>query len=146
MSLLVMYNVHQGSLTNFCTNLNRYMFCKNNNNNVGTLNILKLWHKIVLAARILAAYPSELILIMTQRPQLYHCVKLFAKLLRCKHLSKKFHPGTFTNPRNKHFIEPRLLVVDDNKGCHQAKFSNLKKKTKNIQKKKKKKIIQKKQN
>jgi len=46
-------------------------------------------------------------------PLAQRAVLKFSQYLSARHIAGRFTPGTFTNQSQKHFLEPRLLVVAD---------------------------------
>jgi len=101
-------------------NMNRYVW-KRRSDGVHIINLEKTWHKLVLAARILVTIkdPSS-IAVMSSRTVGQRGAIKFAHYTGAKAMVGKWVPGTFTNPQNKAFSEPRLLIVDDPMTCFAA--------------------------
>jgi len=100
--------------------MNRYIW-KKRPDGVNIINLEKTWAKIILAARILVTVrnPAD-IYIMSTRPYGQRGAIKFAHYTHATPLVGKWTPGAFTNPRNKAFVEPRLLIVDDPVSCFAA--------------------------
>jgi len=81
----------------------------------------KIWEKIVLAARIIAAIenPAD-VCIVSARPYGQRAAHKFAHFTGAKAIAGRFTPGTFTNYITKTFKEPRLIIVTDPRTDHQA--------------------------
>ena len=56
---------------------------------------------------------------LSARPYGQRAVFKFAQYLGAKSLAGRYTPGTFTNQIQKHFEEPRLLVLTDPRTDHQ---------------------------
>merc|ERR1719361_3162749 len=100
--------------------MNRYIW-KRRPDGVHIINLEKTWAKMVLAARILVTVrePSDICVMSTRTFGQRGAIK-FAHYTGATALVGKWVPGTFTNPQNKAFFEPRLLIVDDPSTCFAA--------------------------
>jgi len=88
---------------------------------VHIINLEKTWNKLVLAARIIVTVKDpQSIAVMSSRTVGQRGAIKFAHYTGAKAMVGKWVPGTFTNPQNKAFSEPRLLIVDDPTTCFAA--------------------------
>jgi small subunit ribosomal protein SAe len=101
-------------------NMKRYVW-KRRADGIFVINLEKTWEKIMLAARILVTVqdPSD-ICVMSSRTYGQRGAIKFAHYTGATPLVGKWVPGTFTNPQNKAFMEPRILIVDDPTTCFAA--------------------------
>jgi len=76
--------------------------------------------RIRIAAKFMATFNPEDILIVSARQYGQKPVRTFAKKIGAKYFAGRFVPGTLTNPRLADFIEPQLLLVTDPAADQQA--------------------------
>lgn len=76
--------------------------------------------RIRIAAKFLSRYPSNEILVVSQRPYGIKPVKVFSEVVGAKAVTGRFIPGTLTNPNLPHYTEASVLVVTDPLGDIQA--------------------------
>ena len=76
--------------------------------------------RLRVAAKFLAKYPPERILIVAARQYGQKPAKLFAKAIGAKVLAGRFVPGTLTNPRLPEYMEPDAIIVTDPAADQQA--------------------------
>ena len=84
------------------------------------LDIKKTDTRIREAAKFLARFRAESILVVAARQYGQKPSKLFAKALGAKVLAGRFVPGTLTNPNLPEYMEPEVLVVTDPAADQQA--------------------------
>ncbi|MDR2966744.1 MAG: 30S ribosomal protein S2 [Methanobacteriaceae archaeon] len=84
------------------------------------LDIRKTNERIISAAKFLAKYDPEDILVVATRQYGQAPVKKFGELIGCKTIPGRFIPGTLTNPSYNKFIEPKIIVVTDPRSDSQA--------------------------
>lgn len=84
------------------------------------LDVRKTNDRIVSAAKFLAKYDADDILVVSTRQYGQAPVKKFGKLTGAKTIPGRFIPGTLTNPNYAKFIEPKVLVVTDPRSDSQA--------------------------
>lgn len=84
------------------------------------LDISKTNDRIIAAAKFLAKYDPEDILVVATRQYGQAPVKKFGELTGCKSIPGRFIPGTLTNPSYSKFIEPKVIVVTDPRSDSQA--------------------------
>ena len=77
----------------------------------------------MLASRILVTCkePSDICVMSTRTYGQRGAIK-FAHYTGATALVGKWVPGTFTNPQNKAFFEPRMVIVDDPSTCFAVKY------------------------
>jgi small subunit ribosomal protein SAe len=83
-------------------------------------NVRKMWDKIVLAARVIAAVenPADIAVISARQIGQRGVLK-FAKYTDTTPIAGRFTPGSFTNQIQRAFKEPRLVIVLDPVADHQ---------------------------
>jgi len=84
------------------------------------INIQRMWEKLLLAARAIAAIenPAD-VCVISARPYGQRAVLKFGRYVGATPIAGRFTPGTFTNQIQAAFREPRLLVVNDPRTDHQ---------------------------
>merc|ERR1711881_265868 len=111
--------MHLGS--NNCNyQMNQYVF-KRSSTGAHVFDISKMWEKVVLAARIIAAIdnPAD-VCVCSSKDLGQRAILKFAKFIRATANNGRFSPGTFTNHSQAGFREPRLIIVTDPVSDHQA--------------------------
>jgi len=84
------------------------------------LDISKTNDRIMSAAKFLAKYNPEDILVVATRQYGQAPVKKFGEVIGCNSIPGRFIPGTLTNPNYAKFIEPKVIVVTDPRSDSQA--------------------------
>ncbi len=84
------------------------------------LDIQATDQRIRVAAKMLARYEPERILVVSARQYGQYPAQMFAKVTGAKAITGRFIPGTLTNPKLNVFIEPDILLVTDPSGDAQA--------------------------
>ncbi len=103
--------VHIGS--KFKTgNMKRFVY-KHRNDGLCVLDVNQTQERIRIAARFLATYDPEDILIVAGRAYAQKPAKTMAETIQAKYVIGRFIPGTLTNPANENFVEPRVVLVAD---------------------------------
>jgi small subunit ribosomal protein SAe len=99
--------------------MEQYVF-KRKSDGVYIFNLKKIWEKLQLAARAIAAIenPAD-VCVISARPYGQRAVLKFASYTGATPVAGRFTPGTFTNQIQAAFREPRLLVVTDPRTDHQ---------------------------
>merc|ERR1719238_383613 len=76
---------------------------------------------MMIAARIIAALENpKNVLVVSNRQYAQRAILKFSTYTGCNYFGGKWTPGTLTNQNTKKFQEPRLMVVCDPRGDHQA--------------------------
>ncbi len=83
------------------------------NDGLYVLDIKRTNERIKLAAKFLAQYDPEDILVVSARQYGQKPVRMFAKILGTRVIPGRFIPGRLTNPMIEDFIEPRVILVTD---------------------------------
>lgn len=84
------------------------------------LDVKQTDRRIRVAAKFLARFEPERILVVSARQYGQKLVKTFAKTLRAHVFAGCFVPGTLTNPNLPEYIEPEVLVTTDPSADRQA--------------------------
>lgn len=84
------------------------------------LDIQATDQRIRLAAKMLAKYDPQRILVVSARQYGQYPAEMFAKVIGAKAMTGRFIPGTMTNPKLHNYTEPDILVVTDPSGDAQA--------------------------
>jgi small subunit ribosomal protein S2 len=77
------------------------------------LDVRETDRRIRLAAKFLAGYPAEKILVVSQRQYGQKPVRVFAKTVGAVSFAERFVPGCLTNPSLAEYFEPKVLFVTD---------------------------------
>lgn len=84
------------------------------------LDIKKTDTRIREAAKFLARFPGDGVLVVAARQYGQKPAKLFAKALGAQVLAGRFVPGTLTNPNLPEYMEPQVILVTDPAADQQA--------------------------
>ncbi|RLE82759.1 MAG: 30S ribosomal protein S2 [Thermoprotei archaeon] len=84
------------------------------------LDINKIDKRIRLAARLIANYEPQKVVVVSARQYGQKPVEKFCEYTRCRPIIGRFIPGTLTNPSLPDFIEADLLVITDPRADAQA--------------------------
>jgi len=115
---ILVANAHLGS-QNLDYQMEQYVF-KRKNNGVCLFNVRKMWDKITLAARAIAAVenPAD-VCVISARQIGQRAVLKYARYTGATPIAGRFTPGSFTNQIQQAFKEPRLIIVTDPVADHQ---------------------------
>ncbi|MFB6489843.1 MAG: 30S ribosomal protein S2 [Thermoproteus sp. AZ2] len=83
-------------------------------------DIRKIDERLKIAAKFIARYPPDRVLVHTTRPYGFKPIEMFCKFVGCKYIAGRFTPGTLTNPYLPNYTEVDLLIVVDPKLDSQA--------------------------
>ena len=83
-------------------------------------DVQKIDERLRLAARFIASYKPEDVLVVSNRVYGRTPLKRFAQALGFKYVDGRFVSGTLTNPQIEHYQEPKLLIVTDPTADQQA--------------------------
>lgn len=118
LKLMLTANVHVG-VENCDKNMEGYVWRRRQGGHY-LINLGKTWEKLMLAARIIVTVENpEDVVAISARPFGQRAVFKFAQHTGCQYIGGRYTPGTFTNQKNRKFMEPRLLVVTDPLVDHQ---------------------------
>ncbi len=84
------------------------------------LDLKKIDERIRLAAKELARFDPEDILVVASRTYSGIAAANFSKITGIKIIAGRFIPGTLTNPQREGFFEPEILLVSDPRGEKEA--------------------------
>jgi small subunit ribosomal protein S2 len=77
------------------------------------LDIRETDRRIRYAAKFLASFPADKILVVSQRQYGQKPVRVFAKTVGAVSFAERFVPGCLTNPSLAEYFEPKVLFVTD---------------------------------
>ncbi len=84
------------------------------------LDVKKTDERIRIAARFIARYPPEKVVVVAGRQYAHRPAKKFCGFVGCKAITGRVPPGTFTNPSLQTFTEASLLIITDPRVDEQA--------------------------
>jgi small subunit ribosomal protein SAe len=115
---ILVATAHLGS-QNLDFQMEQYVF-KRKTNGVCLFNVRKMWDKLVLAARAIAAIenPAD-VCVISARQIGQRAVLKYARYTGATPIAGRFTPGSFTNQIQRAFKEPRLIIVTDPIADHQ---------------------------
>jgi len=115
---ILVASAHLGA-ANMNYQMEPYVF-KRKSNGVCLFNIRKMWDKLVLAARAIAAVenPAD-VCVISARQISQRAVLKYARYTGATPIAGRFTPGSFTNQIQQAFKEPRLIIVTDPVADHQ---------------------------
>ena len=103
--------VHIG--TKFKTKSMKRFIYKINDAGLSILDIQKIDERLRIAAKFLAKFNPEDILVVSRRENGWKAVKSFAKVTGAKQFAGRYPVGVLTNIQLDTFIEPKVVVVAD---------------------------------
>ena len=103
--------IHIG--TKFRTKYMEQFIYKTRPDGLSVLNLQKIDERIKIAAKFLAQYAPEEILIVSRRENGWKPVNMFGKLTGAKVFAGRYPPGILTNPRLDNYIEVKILLATD---------------------------------
>jgi small subunit ribosomal protein S2 len=116
--VLLEAGVHIG--TKIRTNDMRNYIFKRRDDGLYILDLRKSAERLMDAAKILAKYQPQDIWVVASRVYSSNPASKFAELTGANIVRGRFIPGTMTNMNIKGFMEPKILLVCDPKGEHEA--------------------------
>lgn len=90
--------------------MKRYIF-KIRKDGLKVLDVATLDGRVKIAAKFLARFPPEKILLVARKLYAQTPVKIFTQTINAKCVVGRFVPGTITNPKSASFVEPEVVVV-----------------------------------
>jgi small subunit ribosomal protein S2 len=103
--------VHIG--TKFKTKYMKPFIYKSRPDGLSVLNVQEIDKRIRLAAKFLAQYLPQDILVVCRRENGWQPVKLFGQITGARVIPGRYPPGILTNPNLDRFIEVRVMMVID---------------------------------
>jgi len=82
-------------------------------NNLAILDIEKTDTRIEQAAKLLAHYEPEDMLLVSRKPNGHKAVVTFGEITGADRIFGRFMPGTLTNPNSAEYREPEIVLVTD---------------------------------
>ncbi len=116
--VLLEAGVHIG--TKIRTNDMRNYIFKRRDDGLYILDLRKSAERLMDAAKMLAKYQPQDIWVVASRVYSSNPASKFAELTGANIVRGRFVPGTMTNMNIKGFMEPKILLVCDPKGEHEA--------------------------
>merc|ERR1711998_240139 len=119
LALMLASKVYLGT-QNCSKKMKPYVYTRNKEG-IYYINIAKTWEKLMIAARIIVAIdnPKD-VLVVSNRILAQRAILKFGDHTGANYCGGKWTPGTLTNQNTKKFQEPRLIIVGDPRGDHQA--------------------------
>ncbi|TNJ27725.1 Ribosomal protein SA [Giardia muris] len=116
---LVVASTHLG-LRNVDKRMQFYVYTRQSDGTF-VFNLKKFWEKLLLAARTLVTIqnPAE-IAVVAAREDARRAILKFCRYTGATPFIGRFIPGNFTNRKNPHYCEPRILLVNDSLVDRQA--------------------------
>ncbi len=93
-------------------NMSRFIY-KVRSDRLSIFSLNSIDERIRLAAKMLANYDKDDILAIGSRAYARRPVRKFAESTGVKYISGRFSPGSFTNPQEGNFREPKIVLVAD---------------------------------
>lgn len=107
--------------TNCKYQMRQYVFKRSTPSGAHIFDINKMWEKIMLTARVIAAVDNpQDVCVVSSKDLGQRAIIKFAKFIGASSNNGRFSPGTFTNHSQAGFREPRLIIVTDPIADHQA--------------------------
>jgi len=103
--------IHIG--TKFRTRYMEQFIYKTRPDGLSVLNLQKIDERIKIAAKFLAQYAPEEILIVSRRENGWKPVNMVGKLTGAKVFAGRYPPGILTNPKLDNYIEVKILLATD---------------------------------
>lgn len=92
--------------------MKKFIF-KVRNDGLYVLDIAKTDERIRTAAKFLAKFPPEKVMVSSARQYGQKPVRVFGKIIGAKVYAGRFVPGTLTNPKIQEFYEPEVVLLTD---------------------------------
>ncbi|MEO0250232.1 MAG: 30S ribosomal protein S2 [candidate division WOR-3 bacterium] len=105
------HGVHIG-LTYRTGNMRKFIY-KVRGDRLSIFSLNSIDDRIRLAAKMLARFKKDEILVVGSRAYARRPVRKFAENAGVNYVAGRFRPGSFTNPREGNFREPKLILVAD---------------------------------
>ena len=103
--------IHIG--TKFKTRYMETFIYKTRPDGLSVLNLQKIDERLNIAAKFLAQYNPEDILIVGRRESAWKPINMFGKVTVTKVFAGRYPPGILTNPNLDNYIEVKVLLVVD---------------------------------
>lgn len=93
-------------------NMRKFIY-KVRGDRLSIFSLNKIDERIRLAAKLLASFDKDDVLIVGSRAYARRPVRKFAENTGVRYISGRFRPGSFTNPQEGNFREPKIIMVAD---------------------------------
>ncbi len=93
-------------------NMRKFIY-KVRNDRLSIFSLNSIDERIRLFAKMLAKFDKDDILVVGSRAYARRPVRKFAENTGVKYISGRFRPGSFTNPQEGNFREPKMVMVAD---------------------------------
>ena len=103
--------IHIG--TKFKTRYMEKFIYKTRPDGLSVLNLQKIDGRLNIAAKFLAQYNPEDILVVGRRESAWKPLKMFNKVIGARVFAGRYPPGILTNPRLDNYIEAKVLLAVD---------------------------------
>jgi len=103
--------IHIG--TKFKTKYMENFIYKTRSDGLSVLNLKRIDERIATAAKLLAQYSPDEIVVAARRENAWKPAKLMGKYTGIKIFAGRYPPGIMTNPQLENFIEPKIILVAD---------------------------------
>ncbi len=103
--------IHIG--TKFKTRYMEKFIYKTRPDGLSVLNLQKIDERLNIAAKFLAQYNPEDILVVGRRESAWKPLKMFNKVIGARVFAGRYPPGILTNPRLDNYIEAKVLLAVD---------------------------------
>ncbi|MAE43185.1 30S ribosomal protein S2 [Candidatus Woesearchaeota archaeon] len=103
--------IHIG--TKFKTKYMEKFIYKTRPDGLSVLNLQKIDERLSIAAKFLAKYNPEDILVIGRRESAWKAIDMFGKVIGAKAYAGRYPPGILTNPGLENYIEVKVLLVVD---------------------------------
>ena len=84
------------------------------------LDLKTIDSRIKLAAKMIAKYEPNRIVVTASRIYAIAAAQKFAEIIDARFIKGRVTPGIFTNPNREDFMEPRLIIISDSRNEKQA--------------------------
>ena len=99
--------------------MNQFIY-RMRNDGLFVLDLRKIDERIRTAGKLLSQYAPEEILVVASRTYSGNAASVFSQQTGIRIFQGRFIPGILTNVSRSDFVEPKLLLICDPKGEHQA--------------------------
>lgn len=99
--------------------MKKFLF-KTRKDGLKVFDITTIDERIKIAINFLSKFPPEKIVVISRRLYGQTPILKFSEFTGAKALTKRFVPGTFTNPQGKEFVEPAIVIVSEPEADDQA--------------------------
>ncbi len=103
--------IHIG--TKFKTRYMEKFIYKTRPDGLSVLNLQKIDERLNIAAKFLAQYNPEDILVVGRRERSWKPITMFGKIIGAKVFAGRYPPGILTNPQLDNYIEVKVLLAVD---------------------------------